>query len=340
MERRAAAVMSAAALGLAVGILVPSDLALASSGPAPIAPKASEGCRTRAAPPGEKRVTMTSGGVRRAYFRHVPPQANTRKPLPLVVDLHGYMEPAAAHKANSALGVFGDHHGFVTITPEGSGPVPHWDTHFDSADMVFIGDVLDEANGTLCIDERRIYVSGYSNGAFMASAIACVYANRVAAIAPVAGIRAVPGCAPPRPVPVVAFHGTADEWLSFTGGVGPKVDALPEPGQQQTRDSAAPSESGLSIPGVAAAWAARNGCGPTPTESQVASDVRVVRYDCPDRADVALYVVEGAGHTWPGSRFSKAIAQFVGPTTLSIDADALMWKFFQRHPLRGTSAAP
>jgi polyhydroxybutyrate depolymerase len=284
-------------------------------------------------------VSMTSGGVRRAYWRHVPPRARARRPLPLVVDLHGYMEPAGAHKANSALGVFGDHHGFVTITPEGSGPVPHWDTHFDSADMVFIGELLDEANRTLCVDERRVYVSGYSNGAFMASTIACVYADRVAAVATVAGIREVPGCAPARPVPVVAFHGTADEWLSFTGGVGPKVDALPEPGQQQTRDSAAPSESGLSIPGVAAAWAARNGCGPTPTESQVAADVRVVRYPCASGADVALYVVEGGGHTWPGSRFSKAIAQFVGPTTLSIDADAVMWRFFQRHPLPGNGTA-
>lgn len=65
-----------------------------------------------------------------------------------------------------------------------------------------------------------------------------------------------------------------------------------------------------------------------------------MRYDCAGGADVALYVVEGAGHTWPGSKSSKAIAQFVGPTTLSIDADALMWRFFQRHPLRGNTAAP
>jgi polyhydroxybutyrate depolymerase len=150
----------------------------------------------------------------------------------------------------------------------------------------------------------------------------------------------VPGCAPARAVPVVAFHGTGDEWLSFTGGVGPKVDALPEPDQQQTRDSAAPSESGLSIPGVAAAWAARNGCGPTPTESRVASDVRVVRYGCPGGADVTLYVIEGAGHTWPGSKFSKAIEKFVGPTTFSIDADTVMWKFFRRHPLRGSAGSP
>jgi polyhydroxybutyrate depolymerase len=277
---------------------------------------------------------MPSGGAKRAYFRHVPPASRARKPLPLVLDLHGYMEPAAAHKANSALGPFGDKHGFLTITPEGSGPIPHWDTQFDSADMRFLGDLLDEAEQTLCIDARRVFVAGYSNGAFMASAMACVYADRVAAVAPVAGIREVPGCAPSRPVPVVAFHGTADEFVSFDGGPKPRVDNLPEPDQQQTRDVAAPTESGLPIREVAAAWAARNGCAPTPTERSVASDVRVVRYECPRHADVQLYEIEGGGHTWPGGSFSKAIEQFVGPTTLSIDADALMWRFFERHPLR------
>jgi polyhydroxybutyrate depolymerase len=62
--------------------------------------------------------------------------------------------------------------------------------------------------------------------------------------------------------------------------------------------------------------------------------VTLVRYRCPHHADVQLYEIAGGGHTWPGSPFSKAIEQFVGPTTLSIDADALMWRFFERHPLR------
>jgi len=324
-----------AAVFAVVMAIAPSGAAFAAAPRAKVAPKASEGCVSSKVGAGEERITTTSGGAKRAYLRHVPPGSRARKPLPVVLDLHGYMEPSTVHKAHSGLGRFGDKHGFVTITPEGSGPIPRWDTPFDSADMRFLGDLLDEVERTLCIDERRVFVTGYSNGAFMASAVACVYADRVAAVAPVAGIREVPGCTPSRPVPVVAFHGTADEWVSFAGGLGPALDNLPQPDQQQTRDTATPTESGLSIPGVAAAWAARYGCAPTPTAKSISPDVNLVRYRCPRRADVQLYEIEGGGHTWPGSSFSNAIEEFVGPTTLSIDADALMWRFFERHPLRG-----
>ena len=60
-----------------------------------------------------------------------------------------------------------------------------------------------------------------------------------------------------------------------------------------------------------------------------------VSYRCPKRADVELYRIEGGGHTWPGSEFSRAIESVVGPTTFSINADDAMWTFFQAHPRPG-----
>jgi poly(3-hydroxybutyrate) depolymerase len=48
---------------------------------------------------------------------------------------------------------------------------------------------------------------------------------------------------------------------------------------------------------------------------------------------VVLYRIEGGGHTWPDSKFSRAIEAAVGPTTISINAD-VMWSFFQAHPRR------
>ena len=55
-------------------------------------------------------------------------------------------------------------------------------------------------------------------------------------------------------------------------------------------------------------------------------------FDCPDGADVEFYIIEGGGHSWPGSEFSKSIESIVGPTTFDIDATDLIWTFFQAVP--------
>ena len=324
------------AAGLSIGVGVSATApAIAEGRPA----KASAGCKAAPVAPGEQQVETTSGGAARSYLRRVPPSYDGTKPVPVVIDLHGYLEGARVHATNSMLGPFGDQHGFVTITPQGSGDVvPGWEVEFDSPDVRFIGDLLDEVARTLCVDDRRVYVAGFSNGAFLASTIACVYADRIAAIAPVAGLLDPARCKPARPVPIVAFQGTGDEFVAFTGGLGPRGQAasandgtgrlLGETSGGKAVARSAPTEK------VAAAWAKRNKCTVKPKETRVAPDVTAVRYRCPKHADVDLYRIEGGGHTWPGSEFSRAIESAVGPTTFSINADELMWSFFQAHPRR------
>ncbi len=312
--------------------------------PQEVAAEPSPGCDDvgTAVTPGEASLTMTSGGLQRSYIRHVPSGYQPSEPIPLVLDLHGSAEGAEVHVANSALGPYGDEQGFVTITPQGmgSGLDSYWDTAFDgeidSADVRFIGDLLDEAERTLCVDENRVFATGYSNGAFLTSAIACVYADRFAAVGLVAGIRDLEGCDPARPVPAVVFHGTGDEWVAFDGGLGPAALALPPDSSGQTLgEKTGIEEEGPSIPTIVASWAARNACEDAPAEREIASDVTLVRYDCPGDADVDFYEIEGGGHTWPGSEFSKQIEAVIGSTTFSISADEVMWDFFATHPLRG-----
>jgi polyhydroxybutyrate depolymerase len=309
--------------------------------PAYVRPAPSDGCGTAAAKvaPGEQRVDTTSGGAPRWYIRHVPPKYDGTTPLPVVIDIHGYAEGAVVHTKMSALGPFGDSHDFVTISPQGSGTaVALWNTDLQSPDVKYIGDLLDELDRTLCVDTNRVFVAGLSNGAFMTSAVACAYADRIAAAAPVAGIRDIDGCTPKRAVPVVAFHGTADPFVSYDGGLGPKALALPAPdgsGKTLGQSGAASQTKGPTIPEITTAWAQRNDCAAiAPSAQRIAADVVRFRWDCPPGADVELYRVDGGGHSWPGSSFSKAIESVVGPTTTSIDADAVMWKFFQAHPLR------
>jgi polyhydroxybutyrate depolymerase len=204
--------------------------------------------------------------------------------------------------------------------------------------MQFVGDLIEAVGRTVCIDENRVFATGLSNGAFMSSAVACAYADRVAAVAPVAGIDDPDGCRPARPVPVVAFHGTADTFISYEGGLGESARNLPAPDGSPRRvaESDVPPEylDGPSVPEITAAWAERNGCTSDSKETEVADDVTRITFSCANGADTELYRVTGGGHSWPGSEFSKAIVSAVGHTTFSISANEVMWAFFLDHPLR------
>lgn len=307
-----------------------------SSEPEAVAARPSTGCNAPAVEPGKTEVTITSRATSRSYFRHVPPAVSEDRPLPVVVDLHGYSEPPDIHTKLTALGPYGDEHGFVTVTPRGGGSPIRWETQFESDDVAFIGDLLDDVEAALCIDEARVFVTGLSNGALMTSTLACVLAERVAAIAPVAGVRNPSGCKPSRRVPVLAIHGTDDQFIRYDGGLGESGLDLPAPdgsGRKIRELIDRDSVTLTPVPQVIAAWARRNGCDPKPATVKVTADVDRISYDCPVGVDVQLYRVNGGGHSWPGSPFAAALSSIVGKTTTSISANDVMWRFFQRHPL-------
>lgn len=310
---------------------------------AEVDPAPSAGCGSSSVAAGDEKVTLQSGGVERWYKRHVPAAHDGSTPLPVVVDFHGYSEGADFHAAYTELGPFGDEKGFVTLTPHGTGAVPMWQSAVGSADMAFVGDMLDEVEAALCVDTARVFATGLSNGAMMTSAVSCDLDERFAAVAPVAGVMAISDCEPGRAVPVVSFHGTEDPFLDYEGGFGPAVASLPQPDGSGTIGEAAEDptneppgldDTSLSVPEVMAAWAERNGCADAePDEEAVADDVTLLTFDCPAGTEVELYRVEGGGHTWPGRSGLSGAEDLVGTTTESIDADAIMWEFFEAHPL-------
>ena len=325
---------------VAVATLAMLPSAAGAGGPVGSGPgaKRSAGCRADAVvPPGEEQLFLDSDDLERQYIRHVPPGYDGTTPLPLVLDLHGYLEGAAIHAIHSGLGPFGDERGFITLTPNGTGVPVRWDATVRSPDVRFLERLLDETERVLCVDRRRVFVAGLSNGAFMTSALACALSDRIAAVAPIAGVRDIRRCRPERDVPVVAFHGTADAVVAYDGGLGPVGLSLPAPGGSgQTIGELAPElAEGPSVPEMVAAWAKRNGCKTKTTEEQIAEDVTKITWKCDADASVELYRITGGGHSWPGSEFSRSIAYAIGPTTFSIVANEVMWEFFQDHPLKG-----
>lgn len=311
--------------------------------PATGAAKPSKGCGTSTvkALDNDER-TLTVGGVERQYLLTTPPAHDGRTPLALVLDHHGLSEGMKVHTQMSGFGEVAKKEGFVVAFPQGAGVPVHWDITkaAPNNDLDFIDALIDTLGQQLCLDLSRVYSAGLSYGAIWSSFLTCHRADRFAAVGTVAGITMPKDCNPTRPMPVIAFHGTADPILSFNGGTGSALSTLfgkKDPNAPSTTaaptTTVPPDLTGAGYPKNTADWAARNGCQATFEDTDVTANVIKRVYDCPAAASVEFYIIKGGGHAWPGSAFSAGIEKIVGPTTFDINASELIWKFFERFQL-------
>ena len=97
---------------------------------------------------------------------------------------------------------------------------------------------IDHVSAQACVDASHIYATGFSGGARMSSLLGCGLGARLAAIAPVSGLRAPAATCPARPIPVITFHGLADPENPYEGHV-PGRAAWVESGPDALRDWAA-----------------------------------------------------------------------------------------------------
>jgi polyhydroxybutyrate depolymerase len=296
---------------------------------------ASAGCRAPSSPEVTNRAEhLRVAGATRAYLLTTP--APHRQPAPVVVDFHGYGEGDTTESLTTQFGPLGQHDGFISVFPEGTGQPIAWNTSTapGNPDVRYLRALLTHLEATQCVDEARIYATGLSQGAFMTSTTACVLSRRFAAFAPVAGVELPHPCPASRPVPILAFHGTADPILHFNGGVGTAVlqhdlHAHPAPLPKLPR----PRLDGPGYPANVRAWAAKDGCRTRPTDARLSPHVIHRAYSCPPGVAVEFDIILGGGHAWPGSAFSAEISQFVGHTTTEINATSAIWAFFQRFHL-------
>jgi hypothetical protein len=103
-------------------------------------------------------VTFNAGGDRGSYLIAVPPAA--KPPLPVVFDLHGYLESASEQETITGLSQFGITHGFITVTPQVTETVPHWNFAPGSSDLAFLGALVDHIEASQCVNtvlERCIH---------------------------------------------------------------------------------------------------------------------------------------------------------------------------------------
>jgi polyhydroxybutyrate depolymerase len=265
--------------------------------------------------------------VNRTYQLTLPSNYSGRTPLPIVFALHALTVSYAAAPVIAGFGDIAQRYAFIGVAPSGllNGSTPYWLAApvTPNHDVRFISDLLDSLERNLCVDRSRVYSTGQSNGAQMSSLLACQLSNRITAVAPVAGAEFYDSCHG-RPVPVMAFHGTADPFVKYDGGGLDSETIATQNLWKGTPPAGLPVHHGVEA--AMRAWAAHNGCDPKPVDRRIGREVRVRTWrHC--KAETVLYTIEGGGHTWPGHPVPGFEKTF-GPTTMEIDATALMFHFF------------
>lgn len=273
--------------------------------------------------------SLTFDGLSRTYRVHLPTSYSKSSPAPLMLSFHGRAGQGKGQEKLTNFDALSDQKGFVVVYPDGlyrswnagvgAGPAESRDID----DVGFVSALIDKLSKELAIDRGRIYASGMSNGGILTQRLGCELSGKLAAIASVAGpmgSKIAANCKPSRPVPVLEMHGTADPIVHMDGTFAQG------PGRT------------LSVDETIAGWVARNGCATKPRLSDLGGGVSSEAYgSCKEGAEVILYRIDGAGHTWAGG-WQYLPAVIVGPTNRQIDASKIIWEFVSKYRLNGTPA--
>lgn len=259
---------------------------------------------------------FTFDNVQYSYVVHVSPSYSGSKPAPLVLNWHACTGTASDEERYTNMDSVADANGWVLVyptSPDGSWNVGSSCTSTSAGlsrdDVGFAVALVNQIQSEACIDPKRIYTTGFSNGAFMSYALGCEHAELFAAIAPVGGKVGIPNCQPSRSVPVMAFHGTADPRVDYDAG---GVPSLP------------------SVPDTVKAWATRDNCMVGPDQTyQMGTATCQTWSSCNAGATVTLCSAEGGGHCWPGS----PLMCLFGAGTNDIDATGQIAAFFTKFSL-------
>lgn len=252
-------------------------------GPAPI------DCPSNALAPGEHQFTMTHDGDDYDWEIQVPGIYDNTTRVPLVLDLHPYLNDKDFQQNNSHFADLAETEGFVVVRPNGYRS--SWNAGISCCEPSYSNDkdhvgllrrIVDEAKQATCIDDQRVYVTGHSNGSAMAHRLACEASDLFAAAAPVSfpiGLEDLEDCEPARPISVMHFHGTRDVVVPYNGRtIGQLVHPAPQSFMR---------------------WGVVNGCIGPPVETYSMGDSMCETYEqCDAGVEVTLCTLD-SGHLDP-----------------------------------------
>ncbi len=293
-------------------------------------------------PPRDHQFRLKIGQIDRHFTVHVPPGYDGKTAVPVVIMLHGGGGTSQTAAIETGWNKKADQVGFLAVFPDATAPDTSRPSHFSrnpqlwndgsdrfypgqkaSDDVAFLNAMLDELLRNYAVDSRRIFLTGFSNGASMSFRFGSEASQRLAAIAPVAGACWQEQLSLKSPVPMCYITGTVDPLNQLEGGVpklanggSDKVRARPKP---PVRDSIVK-------------WVRALGCPVKPQATTAENGIQTETYGPGQRgAEVVFVTVEGLGHTWGGGK-SLLPELMVGKRSDKLKATDFIWEFFKLHP--------
>ncbi|EOA84373.1 hypothetical protein ACJQWK_01296 [Exserohilum turcicum] len=314
----------------------------------PIALAASSGCGTTLAPnlrPGTSthNVTISSRSVigkttTREYILYLPKgyAASNDKAAPLVFAFHGQQQPAWSMEKITQLSDPAFNPDAVVVYPQGMNVQPPGVQFLGDPmaptsnvidDRVFVDEILTNLTSTLCIDEKKVYATGISNGGSLVGLLMCDSAlNKAFAAFATVGGAFYPDTSLKEPLfqkdcrpdlnedqvlPYMNLHGLNDTVVPYDGHNNPPF--IPVMDWVET-------------------WVKNSKCTHKPyVETAEKGTVIQKKWACKAKRDVIVHrAIEHFGHGWPSVKNQGEPFETLrgGPTTWN--ATTFMLKWFEK----------
>jgi polyhydroxybutyrate depolymerase len=275
-------------------------------------------CPTTVLAAGDHNETITSGGESRTFIVHIPTGYTGSSPAPVILDFHPLGGTGSSQEGSSGWRAQCDSVGCIAVFPNSSARAGDnsWNAGYCCTnsqamqinDVQFARDIVAWLNTNACVDAKRVFASGGSNGGGMTYRLACEAADMIAAVAPV-DFRCVTGkdplanagqvtaanntactCTLPRPIAVVAYdEGQDNSIVPYNGAQTPNLKTDCPPNM---------SCIGIGFPSAVVnfqTWASFDGCTGTATTS-ASNAICQQLTSCRDNTTVMLCTNPSAQH--------------------------------------------
>jgi polyhydroxybutyrate depolymerase len=243
---------------------------------------ASTGCKASDWPmAGSQELTVD--GIAREFIVALPEQYDPTQPYGLAFAFHGRTGTAQ----QIAGGFGGGYYGMLSrigdstilVSPQGLGteddPEDTGWPNTDGRDITFVRAMIDWLSESYCVDQARIFSTGFSYGGIMSNTIGCQMPDVFRAIAPMAGAMFGRGgsCEDPPGIATWMVHGSADETVTFEQGETARDTFLAKNGCDATAEPIPVEPEGCveyqgCAPGTPLFWCVHEGAHVIPSFAQ------------------------------------------------------------------------